>query len=360
MFSEKALKNAQACRFCWMCRHLCPVQHVTGKETNTPRAKGLLVSMMHRGMPIDPDIAKTMYECLLCGACTHDCATGFDPLVFIRESRTQALVHGVAPGYVEQVLNRIAQTGNLYGASQCRVVFDGIPDKADLMVWLGETARYSVPETANALLSILKKARIPFAVLHNEPSSGGSLGDLIGYVEEVRQQAAKACDAIRAAGAKTLVVLDSYDAALMRHEYADWGLECPQVVTAPSFVAGLIKEGRLRPQKKALSVCYHDASRLARDLDETQPARDILAAMGCEVHEMWQNKRLTKCCGSAVVGQTLPELHKKVAANRWEDAKRTHAKVLVAACPQSTEALSAVAPEGYEYQDLFVALNDRL
>ena len=60
------------------------------------------------------------------------------------------------------------------------------------------------------------------------------------------------------------------------------------------------------------------------------------------------------------MGQTLPELHKKVAANRWEDAKRTRAKVLVAACPQSTEALSAVAPEGYEYLDLFAALNDRL
>ena len=46
MFSEKAYKNAEACRFCWMCRHLCPVQLVTGKETNTPRAKGLLVSMI--------------------------------------------------------------------------------------------------------------------------------------------------------------------------------------------------------------------------------------------------------------------------------------------------------------------------
>mgnify|MGYP007094866819 CR=1 FL=1 len=46
MFSEKAKKHADACRFCWMCRHLCPVQLVTGKETNTPRAKGLLVSMI--------------------------------------------------------------------------------------------------------------------------------------------------------------------------------------------------------------------------------------------------------------------------------------------------------------------------
>ena len=41
MFSENAKKHADACRFCYMCRHLCPVELVTGKENNTPRAKGL-------------------------------------------------------------------------------------------------------------------------------------------------------------------------------------------------------------------------------------------------------------------------------------------------------------------------------
>ena len=81
MFSEKSKKNADACRFCWMCRHLCPVQLVTGKETNTPRAKGLLVSMITRGMKLEADTAETMYECMLCGACTNDCVTGFEPPV---------------------------------------------------------------------------------------------------------------------------------------------------------------------------------------------------------------------------------------------------------------------------------------
>lgn len=53
MYSEKAKKHADACRFCYMCRHLCPIELVTGKENNTPRAKGLQVSMMERGMKMD-------------------------------------------------------------------------------------------------------------------------------------------------------------------------------------------------------------------------------------------------------------------------------------------------------------------
>ena len=40
-------------------------------------------------------------------------------------------------------------------------------------------------------------------------------------------------------------MLDSYDAALFRHEYKDWGIELPEIVTATAFVDELIKAGKL-------------------------------------------------------------------------------------------------------------------
>ena len=360
MFSEKAKKNADACRFCWMCRHLCPVQLVTGKETNTPRAKGLQVSMIERGMPMEKDCGKTMYECMLCGACTNDCATGFDPLVFIREARTQANILDIVPPEVQKVIDRVLETGNIYGAKETKVCFDGVPETGETLVWLGECARYSVPETAQALFDILKKAGVPFAALKDEPASGSALGDLMGFVEDVRAQAAKAGEAIRASGARRVIVLDSYDAALMLHEYKDWGVDLPEIVTATAFVDGLIREGRVTPKKDGGVITYHDGSRLARDLDEHEPARNILKAMGFEIHEMWQNRRLAKCCGSAVARQFMPDVAKRVAENRWNDVKRTDAKLLTAACPQSTEGLSAAVPEGYQYTDLFVLLKEHL
>ena len=73
MISQNALHHAEKCRFCWMCRHLCPVQHQTGKELNTPRAKGLLLSMVNKkAQEFDKDMGQAMYECLLCDACTND------------------------------------------------------------------------------------------------------------------------------------------------------------------------------------------------------------------------------------------------------------------------------------------------
>ena len=360
MFSEKAKKNADACRFCWMCRHLCPVQLVTGKETNTPRAKGLLVSMMERGLTMDRDSARTMYECLLCGACTNDCATGFDPLVFIREARTEAVVNGLEPDCVRRVLDRIEETGCLYADAACRVDLSGVPETGETLLWLGETARCSVPQAAQALMSILKKAQVPFAVMKNEPASGCAMGDLMGFVEEVRAAAKTAAKAIAASGARRVIVLDSYDAAMMRHEYKDWGIDLPEIVTATAFVDGLIQEGRLRPEQAAGLVTYHDGSRLARDLDEHEPARRIIAAMGFEVKEMFQNRRLARDCGSAVFGQIMPETCAAVAESRWQDALRIGVKTIVTACPQSTEALAKACPPGAACQDLFVLLDSHL
>lgn len=359
MFSDKSRKNADACRFCFMCRHLCPVQLATGKESNTPRAKGLLVSLFNRGMTMDKSSAEIMYECLLCGACTDDCATGFEPPVFIREARTQAIINGTAPAYAAELLDTLVKSGNIYGASQTGVKLRGISQTGDLLVWLGETARYSTPDVADAFISVLQKAGVSFAVLEDEPASGCAMGDLIGYVDDVRRQAMKTAEAIKATGAKKLVVLDSYDAAFFLHQYRDWGIDLPEIVTATAFADELIQSGRLNPRKENWIVTYHDGSRLARDLAEHRPARDILAAMGCEIDEMFQNRNLARACGSALMGRYQPRLSKMIAAGRWENAMRTKAKVLVAACPQSTEALRSTVPDGYRYMDLFVLLNER-
>ena len=336
-----------------MCRYLCPVQLVTGRETNTPRAKGLQVSMIERGMPMEADCARTMYECLLCGACAADCATGFDPLIYIREARTQANVLDIVPANVQAVIDRVLDTGNLYGAAESAVDFTGIPQTGETLVWLGETARYAVPGTAEALFAILRKAGTDFAALKDEPASGSALGDLLGFVEDVRLQASQAAEAIRASGAKRVVVLDSYDAALMRHQYPEWGIELPEVITAAAFVDALVREGKLTLRQDGGKITYHDSSRLARDLEEYEPARNLLRVMGYEICEMWQNRKLTRCCGSAVARAYMPEICGKIARLRWDDASRTEAKLLTAACPQSTEGLAAAVPEGYAYADLF-------
>lgn len=355
MISQNALHHAEKCRFCFMCRHLCPIQLQTGKEVNTPRAKGLLLSMLNKGAAeFDRDMAQTMYECLICDACVNDCATGYQPPLFIREARTEAVVNDLAPESVMKLIENVDTTGNIYGVKKASFAQDG----DDVLVYIGEVASCKVPQMAKGLLDVLAKAGVSAKVLENEPASGVMLADLMGYVDEVAQQAKVCADAINATGLKTVVVLDSYDAEIMKQRYAQWGAEInAEIVTATSYVAKLIAEGKLTPKtvNGVIGAC-HDDDRLARTFYEFEPVRSIAAAAGYTLTEMFNKERLAKSCGSAVTLAYMPEIIKKVAAGRWEDLLRTDATAILTANPQSYLCLIQSIPEGKQVVDLYSAL----
>ena len=359
MVSQKALQHAEKCRFCWMCRHLCPVQHQTGKELNTPRAKGLLLSMLSKGTAeFDRDMATAMYECMLCDACVNDCCTGYQPPLFIREARTEAVVNDLAPEAVMQCIENIEASGNIYGMEKPSFGQDG----SDVLVYVGEVAACKVPQMAKAFLSLLKKAGVSAKVLEKEPASGTMLADLMGYVQEVTQQAKACADAINATGLSTVVVLDSYDAEIMKQHYAEWGCEIKaEVITATAFVAKLLEDGKLAPKAKTLGVgACHDDDRLARSFYEFAPVRAIAQAAGFTLTEMFNKERLAKSCGTAVALSYMPEITTKVAGGRWQDALRTEAKAMLTASPQAYLCLSRCVPEGMTLVDLFTALDEAI
>ena len=130
MFSIDSARQADACRFCWMCRHICPVGGASGNEGWTPRARGLMMSMIERGTPYDADIAESMYHCTLCDACANDCATGYKPSEFIREARTVAVAEDIAPKAIMASIDAIAETGNIFGKKFDTAAFGELPEKA--------------------------------------------------------------------------------------------------------------------------------------------------------------------------------------------------------------------------------------
>lgn len=355
MISQNALHHAEKCRFCFMCRHLCPVQLQTGKEINTPRAKGLVLSMVNKGAEIfDKDMAQTMYECLLCDACVNDCATGYQPPIYIREARTEAIVNDLAPESVMALIENVENVGNIYGVDKPSFAQEG----ADVLVYVGEVAACKVPQMAKSLLQVLHKAGISAKVLADEPASGAMLADLMGYVDEVAQQAKRCAEAINAAGPKTVVVLDSYDAQIMKQEYARFGCEIQaEVVTATAYVAKLIEEGKLtaKAENGVLAAC-HDDDRLARTFYEFAPIRAMTKAAGFAVTEMFNKERLAKSCGSAVALAYMENIATRVAAGRWDDLLRTEARVMVTANPQAWLCLAQVIPADCQLVDIYTAL----
>ena len=340
-FTENDKHTIDNCRFCFMCRHVCPVGMVTGSEANNARARAELISLVNRGFAYTPDIAEVVYECALCGACTTQCCTGFDPLPFTKHARMEALAQGIAPAYVNDLLDKIEAEGAAYAPvsdPELMAELTGLPEQAEILLFLGNAASVC-PESAVAAVRLLKKSGVSFAVMKEEPDCGMDLADLMGPAEEARQAILAAAEKINAFGAKTIVPLSPDSAKAFLREYREWGAELKaEVKTFPAFLVELWKSGALNFQKTGETVTYQDPFRLARELHETEAPRQLIAACA-ELREMYRHGEEAISCGEGTIGLYRPDLTEKMAARRMQEAVSTGASAVITACPTSCTAL---------------------
>ncbi|MCQ2428313.1 MAG: (Fe-S)-binding protein [Clostridia bacterium] len=337
-----------ACRFCWMCRHICPIGNATGQERNTARARALTLSLVKRdAAKLDGDIVDNLYECALCGGCTNDCATGWDPVSLTKDARLAAAINGQLPSYVEKLLDNHDKTGNIYGRT-CKDsilsdIIKTLPGKADILLFLGADAVYHTPAKAIEAIDLLKKSGTVFTVFDDEPDSGYSYDFLIGSAEETRSMMAATADKLNGTGALKIICYDPADAKVFRHEYKEYGIRLnAEIITYPAFIKSLISDNILQIKKSETVFTFQDPALLARDLEDTESARYVLDACGNR-REMLQCGKGTMLGGNLIMNEYLPNVMKLVADNRIANALHVSAENLVTASPAEYLLLRAAA-----------------
>ena len=346
-FTQKSKKHIDACRFCWMCHHVCPIGNATGLERNTARARALGLSLvMREAIEYSDDIINNVYECSLCGGCMTDCVTGWDPVMFTREARLGAALDGKLPEYVMTMLQNLSKKGNIYGADKN----ENIPEinGGDILFFLGEDTR--AKGCAKNAVELLKKAGVEFSLLKDEPNSGYSMDFLIGAAAETKAVMENCAKVLN--NYKKVVCYDPADAKVMQREYKEWGIDLKaEVITFTQFLAELIKDGKLNVKNSGKVFTPQDSPILARDLEETEPVRGILSACG-EVKEMLLNRQYTVLAGNLIMNEYMPNVMKNVAEGRWTNAKNANAEILVTTSPAEYMILESVKPEGIELKTI--------
>lgn len=182
--------------------------------------------------------------------------------------------------------------------------------------------------------------------MKDEPNSGYSLDFLLGAAAETKAVMENCAKVL--SNYKTVVCYDPADAKVMKREYKEWGIELKaEVVTFTEFVASLIKDGKLKVKNSGAEFTPQDSPLLARDLEETEPVREILSACGT-VKEMLLNRAYTMLAGHLIMNEYMPEVIEKVAENRWINAKNVDAKTVVTTAPAEYIMLSKTKPENIE------------
>ncbi|MBE6796972.1 MAG: (Fe-S)-binding protein [Ruminococcaceae bacterium] len=348
--SEKSKQHVDSCRFCWMCHHICPIGNATGQERNTARARALGISLVNRGAIDLAEIMDNIYECGGCSACVHDCTTGWDPVMFTKETRLQAALEGKLPEYIGKMVDNCLEFGNAYGKTElCEKLTDAIAKhsaKTDTLLYLGVDARYMACKQAVKAIEVLEKAGIDFTVLADEAPSGAQLDFLIGAADEAKQQMTAAAAVMD--DYKTVVIYDPTDAKVIKQLYKTYGIDVKaNAVTYTAFLADLVKNGQLKGANSGKTVVYQDPFQLARNLEETEEARQVISAFA-DLHEMLLNRGETVWAGNILMAQYMPEVIKKVSERRLFNVKSIGEKAIVTACVSEYVALKNVAQDDVE------------
>ena len=341
-----------------------------------------------------PELLSVLYACPLCGACDVACKRNLDLEInlSLEALRVKAVQDGVAPLPAHKTaVDKIIETGNIYGEKSDRKAWAKdikVAAKADTLYYVGDNTSYKNPQIAKATATILDKIGVEFMLLDKEQNDGNVMFS-IGMVDAARKIAKENVEAIKATGAKRVVVSDAEAYRMIKVDYpklldiatADLGFE---VVHILELAAKAIEEGTLVLTTPVdTRMAYHDASSVSRLCDDWTPykgergwmgmiypgqrrrrgreglyaqARTIMAAVpGADNTEFIRiRENAFDICAGRGTDIAFPALTKFATGHRLDEAKECGIETIVSADPQCRDAFNtyADAKDGIEAIDI--------
>lgn len=313
-------------------------------------AKGLLEE------EIEPseELAKVLYQCTTCGNCHSACHQSMCEYIELPISRFidhTKLFEAMRADMVEEGLGPMPRHKELMEWTEkehnpymekhedrIKWIPEGktIPQKADMVWFMGCTEPYRQPELAQAFLKILEAANVDFAIIHPEEWCCGSIFFRTGVWNLAEELAKHNIEALKASETKKVVIHCAGCYRTIAKDYPEHFGELPfQVVNAVELIRDLMKEGKLKPSEANVKVTYHDPCHLGRHMGIYDTPREILEMMpGVELVEMRRIRDAAWCCGAGGgVKSGFPDLAVEIAKDRIKEAEETEAELVVTACP---------------------------
>jgi Fe-S oxidoreductase len=348
-----------------MCRQVCPVGHVTSRETLTPHAWALTIESVKRGqLAWNRETAGVMYACADCGLCRSNCVTDQPLPDAIADARADIVRRGMAPDVVADIDRRLRAHGNPY-SSEPLMRSDR---KGRVALFVGDIGRYRgalAVETAIKLLRAIGTEVVPIS----SGRSSGLLANTLGLTETAQTLGRAVLADVEASGAREVFVLTPADRWTFEYVYPHrLGLTWPAAVAVhevTEFLAGALADGRLRFERRGdnESYGYHDpchAPRVASD--RVAPRALLAAALGSSGARnlFWRGSRAHPCGAIGGLEFTSPDIARRLADARLDDAENAGARVLVTEDPACLAHLGARGRDGMEVTGLYELLASRL
>lgn len=391
-----------ACIHCGQCSQACHFHEVSRDPKHTPALKMQPITRVYkrhkaplsgikRALGLVPDELTAEYlrefeelifdSCTMCARCTEVCPMGIDIASIVGLSRQAFVAAGLGPPDLMQAADNARDKGSPLGMTP-EVLADRVEwlsddnevdipidrEKAEVLITVSSIEMMKYPDSIVAMAKILNHAGVDWTI-SSKGYEATNFGVLSGKSDVAKIMVTRLADAAEAVGAKMLVIPECGHAyGAMRWSGANiLGRALPfEVSHITEFVAGLIRDGKLKLKKTDTSITYHDPCQVSRRGGATRDARTIINAFSSDFREMQPNGNHNWCCGGGGGVQAMERaapLRHEVFRIKKGQVEATGAENFVSACAncrltmdESREATGWT----HEVQSLVEVLADQL
>lgn len=216
----------------------------------------------------------------------------------------------------------------------------------EVLFWVGCAGSFDDRAKAItvAFVKILNKVGQSFAVLGTEESCTGDPAKRAGNEFLFQMQAMSNIQVLDGYGVKKIVTACPHCFNILKNEYPNLGGNY-EVIHHATFLQELLDTGKLAIEGgmfKGKKITYHDSCYLGRANGIYEAPRRLIEALDAQLVEMKRSRSKGLCCGAGG-GQMFkePEPGKKdINIERTEEALKTEATIVAAACPFCMTMLS--------------------
>ncbi|WP_297796662.1 (Fe-S)-binding protein [uncultured Eudoraea sp.] len=209
----------------------------------------------------------------------------------------------------------------------------------EVLFWVGCAGSFDdrAKRITKALVKILHKARVSFAVLGTEESCTGDPAKRAGNEFLFQMQAVTNIEVMNAYGIKSIVTACPHCFNTIKNEYPGLGGNY-QVMHHTQFINKLLEDGRITMEGgryKGKKITFHDPCYLGRANNVYEAPRKIIEKLDAHLVEMKNCRKKGLCCGAggAQMFKEPEKGDKDVNIERTEQALETKADIIAAGCP---------------------------
>ncbi len=209
----------------------------------------------------------------------------------------------------------------------------------EVLFWVGCAGSFDdrAKKITKALVKILQKANVDFAVLGTEESCSGDPAKRAGNEFLFQMQAMTNIEVLNGYDIKKIVTACPHCFNTLKNEYPELGGNY-EVIHHTQLLKSLLDEGKITVESGKYSgkrITFHDPCYLGRANEIYEVPREVIQKLEVELLEMKRCRSNALCCGAggAQMFKESEKGDKEIFVERTEDALKVQPDIIATGCP---------------------------